>query len=225
MARFSGLTTRGRCLLAGGVATAVCSVVLDERDLLRIGAFVAVLPLLAALLAVRTRRAVRVTRELSPPRLPRGRRGRGHAARARLRAGRRAATGGHRARRRGTAGDRPAGVHHPPPLRPRRRHASPIPCGRRCAGCTPSARSRWAPPTRSCWPSSSARSPRPTGWSCCPGWSRSPACPRRSARARARPAPRSPTRARAARTSWCVPTGTATSCGGCTGAAPRGTTS
>ena len=69
MARFSGLTTRGRCLLAGGVATAVCSVVLDERDLLRIGAFVAVLPLLAALLAIRTRRAVRVTRELSPPRL------------------------------------------------------------------------------------------------------------------------------------------------------------
>jgi uncharacterized protein (DUF58 family) len=72
VARFSGLTTRGRCLLAGGVATAVCSVVLDERDLLRIGAFVAVLPLLAALLAIRTRRAVRVTRELSPPRLPVG---------------------------------------------------------------------------------------------------------------------------------------------------------
>ncbi len=40
--RLSGLTTRGRCLLAGGVATAVCAVVLDERDLLRIGAFVAV---------------------------------------------------------------------------------------------------------------------------------------------------------------------------------------
>jgi uncharacterized protein (DUF58 family) len=69
VARFSGLTTRGRCLLAGGVATAACSVVLDERDLLRIGAFVAVLPLLAMLLAVRARRAVRVTRELSPPRL------------------------------------------------------------------------------------------------------------------------------------------------------------
>ena len=67
--RFSGLTTRGRCLLAGGVATAACSVVLDERDLLRIGAFVAVLPLLAMLLAVRARRAVRVARELSPPRL------------------------------------------------------------------------------------------------------------------------------------------------------------
>ncbi|MBV9920865.1 MAG: DUF58 domain-containing protein [Pseudonocardia sp.] len=72
MARFSGLTTRGRCLLAGGVATAACSVVLDERDLLRIGVFVAVLPLLAALLAAGARRAVRVTRELSPARLPVG---------------------------------------------------------------------------------------------------------------------------------------------------------
>lgn len=69
MARFSGLTTRGRCLLAGGAATAACSVVLDERDLLRIGAFVMLLPLLAALLAARTRRMVRVTRELSPARL------------------------------------------------------------------------------------------------------------------------------------------------------------
>ncbi len=69
MARFSGLTTRGRCLLAGGAATAACSVVLDERDLLRIGAFVAVLPLLAILLAARTRRTVRVSRELLPARL------------------------------------------------------------------------------------------------------------------------------------------------------------
>jgi uncharacterized protein (DUF58 family) len=67
--RFSGLTTRGRCLLAGGAATAVCSVVLDERDLLRIGAFVALLPLLAVLLATRTRRTVRMTRELQPARL------------------------------------------------------------------------------------------------------------------------------------------------------------
>jgi uncharacterized protein (DUF58 family) len=69
VARFSGLTTRGRCLLAGGAATAVCSVVLDERDLLRVGVFVAVLPLLAVVLAARTRRTVRVTRELAPARL------------------------------------------------------------------------------------------------------------------------------------------------------------
>ncbi|MEJ3658942.1 DUF58 domain-containing protein [Actinomycetes bacterium KLBMP 9759] len=70
--RFSGLTTRGRCLLAGGGATAACAIVLDERDLLRIGVFVALLPLLALLLAARTRRVVRVARELKPPRLPVG---------------------------------------------------------------------------------------------------------------------------------------------------------
>jgi uncharacterized protein (DUF58 family) len=68
--RFSGLTTRGRCLLAGGGATAVCAIILDERDLLRVGAFVAVLPLLALLLAARTRRTVRVERALEPARVP-----------------------------------------------------------------------------------------------------------------------------------------------------------
>ncbi len=40
------LSTRGRCLLAAGVATAACAVPLAERDLLRVGAFAALLPLL-----------------------------------------------------------------------------------------------------------------------------------------------------------------------------------
>jgi uncharacterized protein (DUF58 family) len=70
--RLSGLTTRGRCLLAGGTATAACAVVLDERDLLRVGAFVALLPLLALLLAARARRTVRAERELGPARSPVG---------------------------------------------------------------------------------------------------------------------------------------------------------
>ena len=70
--RFSGLTTRGRCLLAGGGATSVCAVILDERDLLRVGVFVAVLPLLALLLASRTRRTVRAERTVEPPRVPIG---------------------------------------------------------------------------------------------------------------------------------------------------------
>jgi uncharacterized protein (DUF58 family) len=70
--RFSGLTTRGRCLLAGGGATAVCAIVLDERDLLRVGAFVALLPLLALVLAARTRRTVKVERMLEPTRVPVG---------------------------------------------------------------------------------------------------------------------------------------------------------
>ena len=38
---FKGLTTRGRCLLAGGLAAIVCAFVLDERDLLRVGIFAA----------------------------------------------------------------------------------------------------------------------------------------------------------------------------------------
>jgi uncharacterized protein (DUF58 family) len=70
--RLAGLTTRGRCLLAGGGATGVCAVLLNERDLLRVGVFVALLPLLAMVLAAHTRRAVRVTRQLTPPRVPVG---------------------------------------------------------------------------------------------------------------------------------------------------------
>ena len=42
-----GLTTRGRCLLAGGVAAMVCAFVLDERDLFRVGLVAGALPLLA----------------------------------------------------------------------------------------------------------------------------------------------------------------------------------
>jgi uncharacterized protein (DUF58 family) len=66
------LSTRGRCLLAAGVATAACAVPLAERDLLRVGAFAAVLPLLALLLTLFTRRTVRAQRTLSPRRLPVG---------------------------------------------------------------------------------------------------------------------------------------------------------
>lgn len=42
-----GLTTRGRCLLAGGLAAAVCAILLDERDLLRVGLLATALPLVA----------------------------------------------------------------------------------------------------------------------------------------------------------------------------------
>ena len=66
------LSTRGRCLLAAGVATAACAVPLEERDLLRVGAFATLLPLLALLLALATRQTVRVHRTLTPHRLPVG---------------------------------------------------------------------------------------------------------------------------------------------------------
>jgi uncharacterized protein (DUF58 family) len=68
----SGLTTLGRCLIAAGISASVCSVVLNERDLLRIGVLVIVLALLAALVAARTRLVVRADRTLEPIRLSAG---------------------------------------------------------------------------------------------------------------------------------------------------------
>lgn len=71
-----GLTTRGRCLLAGGIAAALCAVLLDERDLLRVGIFAVVLPILAMLTgAVRSVRLT-ATHLVSPNRLVPGSLGR-----------------------------------------------------------------------------------------------------------------------------------------------------
>ncbi|MGH3804700.1 MAG: DUF58 domain-containing protein, partial [Pseudonocardiaceae bacterium] len=67
-----GLTTRGRCLLAAGLAAALCAVLLEERDLLRVAAFAMVLPLLAALVVRLTQVRLRATREPEPPRIPVG---------------------------------------------------------------------------------------------------------------------------------------------------------
>ncbi|MCW2632202.1 MAG: hypothetical protein JWR88_1164 [Pseudonocardia sp.] len=67
-----GLTTRGRCLMAAGIATAVCSVLLNERDLLRVGVLVTALPLLAMLMTRMSRVAVRAERVIDPPRVPVG---------------------------------------------------------------------------------------------------------------------------------------------------------
>jgi uncharacterized protein (DUF58 family) len=68
----SGLTTRGRCLLAAGFAAGACAVVLNERDLLRVAAFVIALPLLAAWLATRARVGLHAARFLAPSRVPVG---------------------------------------------------------------------------------------------------------------------------------------------------------
>jgi len=67
-----GLTIRGRCLLAAGLAAALCALVLDERDLLRVAAFVVVLPLLATLVTGRARVGLEAERLLIPPRTPAG---------------------------------------------------------------------------------------------------------------------------------------------------------
>lgn len=67
-----GLTTRGRCLLAAGFAAALCALLLNERDLIRVAAFVVALPLLSALVVRRTRLGLRATRELLPAQTPVG---------------------------------------------------------------------------------------------------------------------------------------------------------
>jgi uncharacterized protein (DUF58 family) len=67
--RLAGLTTRGRCLLAAGLAAALCAVLVNERDLLRVAAFAMMLPLLASVIVGHTQIRLRADRELVPPRV------------------------------------------------------------------------------------------------------------------------------------------------------------
>jgi uncharacterized protein (DUF58 family) len=67
--RLAGLTTRGRCLLAAGLATALCAVLVDERDLLRVAAFAMALPLLASAVVGFGRYRLRADRDLVPSRI------------------------------------------------------------------------------------------------------------------------------------------------------------
>lgn len=70
-----GLTTRGRCLLAGGVAAGACSFVLDERDLLRAGLFAVGLVLLAVVVGLTRRVRLSAEHRVTPARLEPGTRG------------------------------------------------------------------------------------------------------------------------------------------------------
>ncbi|GAA4026206.1 DUF58 domain-containing protein [Allokutzneria multivorans] len=65
----SGLTTRGRCLLAAGIAAALCALVLNERDLLRVAIFAVALPVLAAALAAGARVGLVALRHVMPERV------------------------------------------------------------------------------------------------------------------------------------------------------------
>ena len=69
-AALGGLTTRGRSFLAAGASAAVCSVLLGQVELLRIGLLLVALPLLCVLVLHRTRHDVVTTRELTPARVP-----------------------------------------------------------------------------------------------------------------------------------------------------------
>lgn len=65
----SGLTVRGRCLVAAGLAAALCALALSERDLLRVGVFVTVMPLLALVVSGRGHHGLTATRHVVPDRV------------------------------------------------------------------------------------------------------------------------------------------------------------
>src|SRR5579859_7380619 len=69
---FSSLTTRGRSFVAAGGAAVVCGLAIPEPDLVRVGALLAVLPLVAAVAARRSRYRLSCTRRIDPPRTPAG---------------------------------------------------------------------------------------------------------------------------------------------------------
>ncbi|ROO83952.1 uncharacterized protein (DUF58 family) [Actinocorallia herbida] len=79
-AALEALTTRGRSFVAAGFTAVVCSFLLGERDLLRAGLLILLLPLISALAVSRTRYRLACARRLWPSRLPAG-----HEARADLR--------------------------------------------------------------------------------------------------------------------------------------------
>jgi uncharacterized protein (DUF58 family) len=66
------MTTRGRCLLAAGLAAALCSAVLNERDLLRVSIFVIAMPVLVCVLIARSRVGLHTERHINPIRTPVG---------------------------------------------------------------------------------------------------------------------------------------------------------
>ena len=68
----AGLTIRGRCLLAAGIAAVVCAAALHEVNLLRIGLFALALPMISYAMVSRTRYRLTCTRRLDPVRVNAG---------------------------------------------------------------------------------------------------------------------------------------------------------
>lgn len=62
----TGLTLRGRAFLAAGITTIVCSIVMGQQQLGRVGVLIAVLPLLAAALLGRSRYRLSLVRTVTP---------------------------------------------------------------------------------------------------------------------------------------------------------------
>src|SRR3954449_1319015 len=68
----SSLTTRGRCLVGGGLGLLSLGILLGERALVQLAVFVLALPLLSAATVARERFRLSARRTVTPARLPRG---------------------------------------------------------------------------------------------------------------------------------------------------------
>jgi uncharacterized protein (DUF58 family) len=68
----AGLTARGRAFVAAGVASLTAGIVLDQRDLVRVGILVLALPITAAVFLTRARYRVAAERHLDRSRTPVG---------------------------------------------------------------------------------------------------------------------------------------------------------
>jgi uncharacterized protein (DUF58 family) len=66
---FSRLTTRGRAVLSAGATAIVCAVVLGQRDLLRVGVLLALVPVLTVVVLGRARYRLACSRTVSPTRV------------------------------------------------------------------------------------------------------------------------------------------------------------
>jgi Protein of unknown function DUF58 len=68
-AALSSLTTRGRAFLSAGITSSLCALVLGQRDLLRVGLMLILLPIVTAWLAHRARYLLSCAREIQPVRV------------------------------------------------------------------------------------------------------------------------------------------------------------
>ena len=61
-----GFTTRARCLVAGGITAALCGLLFGEVDLIRAGALVVAVPVVAAIIVHRAQVTIASRRGVSP---------------------------------------------------------------------------------------------------------------------------------------------------------------
>jgi hypothetical protein len=75
---FHGLTLRGRSFIAAGLTATLCGIVLGERDLVRIGALIVLLPVVAALWIARAGNRIGLSRTLGASQVEVGQRAQIH---------------------------------------------------------------------------------------------------------------------------------------------------